>query len=533
MDNKRMILAIALSIAVLVLWNILFPPQPQRVEQPQTEQTTRQEPSPEQTRQAEAPLPETSATGAFSAQGESLVIDTPLYRAELNTAGGVLEHFLLKQYKTSIEPDAENVDLVTRDSLSKAPMGLLWNQTPIWREARWSHQGRDLTLDAQGTGSLTLVGEMEGLTFTRTLTFRGDSYAIEEQTRIQSDIAASLRGTLSYTMASYRLTMSEDRYDRTQVVYMTPDGLEQVHKEKELGPGIVSPVPVVWGGIASNYFLLSVLPPEDGTLLKGKLEDQVFRTALSQDVTVEPGQAVELKSTYYLGPKTKKALGTASPKLESAINYGWFDFIAKPLMQVLKFFHGYVGNWGGAIILLTVLIKIVFWPLSHKSYKSMEQMKKLQPMMAKLREKYKDDKKKLNEELMGLYKTYKVNPAGGCLPMLLQIPVFIALYQGLLGAIELRHAAFISHLPFTDLPWLADLSAKDPFYITPLVMGATMFLQQKLSPAPGDPTQAKIMMLMPVVFTFIFLNFPSGLVLYWLVNNVLSIAQQWWLTRKA
>ena len=159
-------------------------------------------------------------------------------------------------------------------------------------------------------------------------------------------------------------------------------------------------------------------------------------------------------------------------------------------------------------------------------------MKKLQPMMAKIREKYADDREKMNAEIMQLYKTYKVNPAGGCLPMLLQIPVFFALYQALLGAIELRHAPFIPHLPFTDMVWLADLSAKDPFYITPLIMGGTMFLQQKMTPAPGDPTQAKVMLFMPVIFTFMFLNFPSGLVVYWLVNNVISIAQQGWMLNK-
>jgi YidC/Oxa1 family membrane protein insertase len=207
--------------------------------------------------------------------------------------------------------------------------------------------------------------------------------------------------------------------------------------------------------------------------------------------------------------------------------------LSKPLLKLLHLFHGFVGNWGLAIILLTIVIKIVFWPLSHKSYKSMNQMKKIQPLMAKVREQYKDDRQKMNEEMMRLYKTYKVNPAGGCLPMLLQIPVFLGLYQALLGAIELRHAPFIAHVPFTDLIWLADLSAKDPFYVTPVIMGATMFLQQKMTPSPGDPTQAKMMLFMPVIFTFLFLNFPAGLVVYWLVNNVLSIAQQWMMLRKA
>ena len=186
-----------------------------------------------------------------------------------------------------------------------------------------------------------------------------------------------------------------------------------------------------------------------------------------------------------------------------------------------------------AIILLTIVIKLIFWPLSHKSYKSMERMKKIQPMMKKLKEQYKDDRQKMNQELMRLYKTYKVNPAGGCLPMLLQIPVFIGLYEALLGAVELRHASFIPEVPFTDIVWLADLSAKDPLYVTPVIMGLSMFLQQKLSPTAGDPTQAKIMLIMPIFLTFIFLNFPAGLVVYFFTNNVLSIAQQWWTLRNA
>jgi len=244
-------------------------------------------------------------------------------------------------------------------------------------------------------------------------------------------------------------------------------------------------------------------------------------------------QALTVDAAYYLGPRAKDFLAGTPSDLERAVTYGWSDFLAKPLLSLLNWFYSFSGNWGVAIILLTVLIKIVFWPLSHKSYKSMSKMKKIQPLMAKVREQHKDDRQKMNEEMMQLYKTYKVNPAGGCLPMLLQIPVFIGLYQALLGAIELRHAPFITTLPFTDMVWLADLSAKDPYYITPIVMGATMFLQQKLTPSPGDPMQAKLMLFMPIVFTFIFLNFPAGLVIYWLVNNVLSIAQQWWLTRKA
>jgi len=234
-----------------------------------------------------------------------------------------------------------------------------------------------------------------------------------------------------------------------------------------------------------------------------------------------------------MGPADRAILADMPNKLAEAVDFGWFHLIAVPLLYLLNWFFQYVHNYGVAVILLTVLIKIIFWPLSQKSYKSMDQMKRLQPMLTKLREKYADDKERLNQEVMALYKTYKVNPAGGCLPMVVQIPVFFGLYKALLGSIELRHAAFISHVPFTDLVWMADLSVKDPYYVTPLIMGATMFIQQKMTPTGGDPMQAKIMLLMPVVFTFMFLNFPAGLVVYWLVNNVLSIGQQWWMMRKA
>jgi YidC/Oxa1 family membrane protein insertase len=268
------------------------------------------------------------------------------------------------------------------------------------------------------------------------------------------------------------------------------------------------------------------------TGIKAKLDNDVYRLLVGQNLSIEPGQSQRLSCTYYLGPKKNSAMAHSPNELKKSIHYGWFDVIAKPLIKGLNFLHAYVGNYGIAIIILTIIIKILFWPLSQKSYKSMEKMKKIQPLMAQVREKYKDDRDQMNKEVMQLYKAHKVNPAGGCLPMLLQIPVFFALYQALLGAIELRHAAFIPHLPFTDIVWLADLSAKDPFYITPIIMGATMFLQQKMTPTAGDPTQAKIMLFMPIVFTFIFLSFPSGLVLYWMVNNILSIAQQWMISRK-
>jgi len=195
-----------------------------------------------------------------------------------------------------------------------------------------------------------------------------------------------------------------------------------------------------------------------------------------------------------------------------------------PMLIILKYLNEFVKNYGIAIIILTILIKILFWPLGNKSYESMKAMQKLQPKMVELREKYKDDKQKLSQETMALYRAHKVNPMGGCLPMLIQIPVFFGLYKALLYAIELRHAPFFW--------WIQDLSAKDPYYITPIIMGATMFVQQKMTPTAGDPMQQKIMLFLPIIFTFLFLNFPSGLVIYWLFNNILSIGQQYYVNKK-
>jgi YidC/Oxa1 family membrane protein insertase len=242
-----------------------------------------------------------------------------------------------------------------------------------------------------------------------------------------------------------------------------------------------------------------------------------------------------------MGPKRMPDLKAIGRNLDKAMDFGYFDIIAKPCLWLMNFIHDRaIPNYGVCIILLTILFKIIFWPLGTKSYKSMAEMKKLQPLMEEIRKKYKDDKKKMNEEIMGLYRTYKVNPMSGCLPMLVQIPVFIAFYRMLYGAIELRHAPFAL--------WINDLSAPDRLFhfgfsipmmappygipVLTIIMGATMLLQQKLSPPPGDPAQAKMMMMMPIVFTVIFINFPSGLVLYWLVNNILSIAQQYYITKK-
>jgi len=298
-----------------------------------------------------------------------------------------------------------------------------------------------------------------------------------------------------------------------------------------------------WVALQDRYFINSIISQnvQEASMQLSLKPDKIVEAAIVlPERAIGPGAQYLSNYALFFGPKSMKVLKGVGHDLGKVINFGMFDFIAKPCLWSMNLLHDYIPNYGLAIIILTILIKIILWPLGSKSYKSMSEMKKIQPLMKDIREKYKDDKKKMNAEVMALYKTYKINPLGGCLPMVVQIPVFFALYRMLYQAIELRHAPFFL--------WIDDLSAPDrlfrfsfsvPFMEPPygipvltLVMGATMILQQKMSPPMGDPTQAKMMMLMPVVFTVIFINFSSGLVLYWLVNNILSIAQQYYIQKK-
>jgi YidC/Oxa1 family membrane protein insertase len=281
-----------------------------------------------------------------------------------------------------------------------------------------------------------------------------------------------------------------------------------------------------WSGFADKYFLSAVMA-QGGSITSAAVRSTprgiLENTITAPELSLNPGETKAVAYRLYFGPKDLDILKAQGNSLERAIDLGWFAMLAKPLLQSLKFFYKYVHNYGIAIIIITVILKIIFYPLTHSSYKSMKEMQKLQPKMAELREKFKNDRDAMNKAIMELYQTHKVNPVGGCLPMIVQIPVFFALYKALMFSIELRHAPFML--------WIQDLAGKDPYYVTPIIMGITMVIQQKMTPSQMDPMQQKMMMALPVVFTFMFLNFPSGLVLYWLVNNVLTIIQQYYINK--
>jgi len=283
-----------------------------------------------------------------------------------------------------------------------------------------------------------------------------------------------------------------------------------------------------WVAMVQHYFVSAWVPDQNTknnfNIRKLGNQDAYILGFTSSEVTVKPGENGKLVAGFYAGPKDQYRLEELSPYLGLTIDYGWLWMIAKPLFWVLYQLHQILGNWGWSIILLTVFIKAAFFQLSAKSYTSMANMRKLQPEMLRLKELYGDDRQKMSQETMSLYKREKVNPMGGCLPILVQMPVFIALYWVLLESVELRHAPWVF--------WITDLSVKDPFFVLPLIMGVSMFVQQKLNPTPPDPIQAKVMQIMPIAFTFFFMFFPAGLVLYWTVNNGLSILQQWVITRR-
>ncbi len=540
MDNKRFFLAIGLSLLVMVVWTPiakytgLSPQRPsvqQTIEEPQPQAET---PVAEQTAQPAQPAPAVPAIPIFTpAAGQDLKIETPLYSAVIYSGGGILRSFELKHYNAAIEPDSPKINIISPNAAQTAPLGLTVNGQPSWSTGQWTFNGSHLNLAAGEKGSLTFIGIVDGIRVTRKITFDADTYLLSEETRIGSIDNTSQNVRLGYIVAS--TSFGNGRYDPTRLAWNSNGSFDDETSVDTLREsGIIEQGTFPWAGVMSNYFMNITAPEDTANLtLKGRMQGEVWRLALERpEQAIPAGGEFRTTTAWWLGPKDRNLLVSAPNDMLAALDYGMFSVIARALLVILDFFHSYVGNWGIAILLLVCLIRICFWPLSQKSYKSMHQMKKLQPMMDKLREKYKNDKQALNKEVMQLYKTYKVNPAGGCLPILVQIPVFIGLYQALLNSIELRHAAFISYLPFTDKIWLADLSAADPYYISPIVMGLTMLLQQRLTPAAGDPTQQKVMMFMPLVFTAMFINFPAGLVLYWLCNNILSIIQQWWMLRK-
>jgi YidC/Oxa1 family membrane protein insertase len=554
MDTYRAILAIVLAFFVLLGYQYLFVPPEQEQNQPVVEQTVEEDAQPATPAQQIQPAPALSEIAQVeqparfeepaslpAQKGRDIVVETSKYIAVISETGGGIKSFRLKNYRETSATDSELKELVNTDAYIDLPLYFTWGVEPRRAQIPLFTADKDsLKLDTGESQTLTMTAQLSsGLQVTRRMIFDPDSYLIKVELDIYNFSETPLQGPPYMSLTNRPFGSSAMRYLFSGPAALIDGKLQEV-KPKELEESAKTlQGKITWAAFEGTYFMTGVIPEkQDGKTLKLSAEGDKVNTLLigAEDVITAKGR-LQYNYQVFFGPKRISTLQEIGHDLERIVNFGWFDAIARPALYLLNFFYGYVGNYGIAIILVTMLIKILFWPIAQKGLKSMKNMQKIQPKMAKLKEKYKNDKERLNQEMMGLYKTYKVNPLGGCLPMFLQIPVFFALYKVLLQSIELRHAPFML--------WITDLSAPDRLMIgmdipylggipvLTLLMGGSMFLQQKMTPSPADPTQAKIMMFLPVIFTFMFLNFASGLVLYWLVNNLLSIAQQYFINKQA
>ncbi len=500
MDNKTL-LAVVLSLAIIIGYQYFFtqpaPPPSEKVEK-------RQEPLKAQAPPAVVPEEEFVPT----AGEKEIRVENQLYSAVLSSRGGTIKYWEIKAYKDKIGKD---VILLNPPTVLPA-LGIGGSPEFKFSHVNFSVSGQDISLhDKDESRSVVFQYSGNGVSIRRTYTFYSDTYKV--------DLTDEVSGLPEYwiTLGSdFGIFNKESGYTHVGPVLLHGTDLEEL-KEKKLKEPKTFSDNLKWIGQEDKYFFSALVPVT-------KVEEA--RAWIYDNSPVIAFKAAPGVNTFHLyaGPKEHDRLVKLNLGLEHIINFGFFSIIARPLFWILKFFYSFIGNYGWAIILLTLVVRIPFIPLVNKGQKSMKRLQELQPKMNEIKEKYKKDPQKMQKEMMDLYKKHKVSPMGGCLPMILQIPVFFALYKVLLISIELRGAPFML--------WITDLSAKDPYYILPVVMGVTMLVQQKMTPTSADPKQAKLMMLMPIVFTFMFLNFASGLVLYWLVNNLLSIVQQFFVNRK-
>lgn len=548
MDNQRLFLYLALGFISMLLyqaWLIDYSPRPAATTPTATQQSA---PASGQTASNEdVPEPGTLSVTADDVQtpavdndsapaGQRITVSTDVLDLVIDTTGGTIVEAALTQYPVSIdEPDTPFQLLSDRpESFLIAQSGLQGTrdiEAPTHKATYRAAQQQYQLADGQGELTVPLIWQSGGVTVTKQFHFKAGSYQVAVDYTIDNQSGKPWSGIQYYQLQRKPVTSDET----SQLIRTYTGGVistdQERYKKVDFGDiedeNLSVSTTAGWVAMIQHYFGAAWIPPQEQTstfyTIHLRSANRYILGMKSPVMTVEAGQQGTFSATGYVGPKVQDWLKEAAPHLELTVDFGFLTIIAQPLFLLMKMFHGWVGNWGWAIVLLTCLIKAVFYPLSQASYKSMARMKKLQPKLQALKERYGDDRARMGQETMELYKKEKVNPLGGCFPMLVQIPVFIALYWMLLESVELRQAPWAL--------WIKDLSIKDPFFILPVIMGVTMFIQQKLNPAPVDPIQAKVFMFLPLIFTVFFAFFPAGLVLYWIVNNVLSIAQQYYITR--
>lgn len=525
--EKRAFLAVVLSIVVFYIFSMVMGPD-KKQGAPVLPLNTAPAAAPA-VLPAAAPLT-TSALQPAPVSGlqKEVRVDTDLYTAVFSSRGGALKSMTLKKYREQNSPAASLVILGNNTDPALLNFSTRANGFNLSDSANYTADAETVTIRGSETRQLVFTYVSgQGFTVRKVYSFGADSYSVKLETQVLNNSAAAMVGTIQQVMTyPSEAKVKDNRFD-TAGSYLYADNSLQADKAKDVASAAKKyDKNVQWAGFADKYFLSAILAETNSIAsveLKKNAAGFMESIVTAPQVTINAGQSVTVTHRLFVGPKDIDILKAQGNTLVQSLDLGWFTVLAKPLLYTLKFFYGYVGNYGIAIIIITIILKALFFPLTHKSYKSMKDMQKIQPKMAALKEKYKDDRDAMNKAVMELYREHKVNPMGGCLPMVVQIPVFFALYKALMFSIELRHAPFFL--------WVTDLADKDPYYVTPVIMGITMFVQQKMTPSQMDPIQQKMMLALPVVFTFMFLSFPSGLVLYWLVNNILTIGQQMYINK--
>jgi len=553
--NKRTILWIVFAVSLVVLWNNWMV---------STGKPSMFAPAPAQTAKAaeakKSELPAASATAAAGAaalpgapaaaepfKSERITVTTDLFRVDVDTLGGTIKRLELLKFKDGVDPTKNQVLFDVDAGTGKtylAQTGLIGAPgLPNHQTGFVAKPGPRMLGDGNQV-QLVLEAESAGVKLTKTFTFKRGDYVIDVRHDVTNVGAAPVKPELylqlvhdgnkpagdSYFNSSYTgptLYTAEDHYKKLKFDTLEKEAAEAAKTGKDAVQDHPTKADNGWFAISQHFFVSAFVPQDKlaRTIFTKKVTTNQYAIGTIQQLgTLAPGATVSNDAKLYSGPQEAKLLEKVSPGLELVKDYGWLTIIAKPIFWVMDHIHQVLGNWGWTIIAFTILIKLAFFPLSAAGYRSMAKVKLVTPKMQAIRERYKGDPAKMNQATMELYKAEKINPLGGCLPILVQMPVFIALYWVLQASVEIRGAPWIG--------WITNLAAPDPWYILPVLYAISMFITTKLNPAPADPMQAKMMLFMPLAFSVMFFFFPSGLVLYWVVNNVLSIGQQYVISKK-
>jgi YidC/Oxa1 family membrane protein insertase len=543
MDVKRLILIVSLALVsylMVVQWNKDYGPQAQAP----VVQNVLPSAAPSAGNSSSEDIPQTSTSTDLTDNTEiskSLIeVRTDVLDLRIDPKGGDIVYAALSKHKFRVDtPEVPFVLLEQNNSRTYvAQSGLAGANGPDASKSGRPLYRVEKTLYELADGSSELnvdliLSQDNGTEITKRFTLQRDSYNVKVSYLInntsdsvwQGYFFAQLKrdntedpsqgegmGMQSYLGAA--ISSPEEPYEK-----LTFDDIQEKQYRRESVGG--------WAAMIQHYFVSAWIPTQDEKQIYSTRTNSKFQNIVgftSPETLVQPGEQATISANLFVGPKIQERMSAAAPNLELTVDFGWLWFIAQPLFWMLNFLHGFLGNWGWSIIVLTMMVKGAFFHLSASAYRSMANMRRIGPELQKMKEKYGDDRQKMSQAMMEMYKKEKINPIGGCLPIIVQMPVFIALYWMLMETVELRHAPFML--------WITDLSVKDPFFVLPIIMGVSMFIQQLLNPTPPDPMQAKMMKALPVVFTVFFLWFPAGLVLYWVVNNILSIAQQYVITKR-